>query len=659
MIKRTYYPEIDGLRAIAVTAVLLFHFKFAAFSGGYTGVDIFFVISGFLITRNIVFSIQNKSFSFGQFYLRRIRRLFPALFATYAGTLLLGYLLFTPEHLARLGKSSIFSMLSVSNFFFWSEAGYFDTSLDFKPLLHTWSLSIEEQFYFVWPSILLLLSKTKKTVWTVLFIVSAGVASVYWAELRLVSDPSGAFFLPFSRIVEFAIGALLVWIIRFQPKNKTVLEPILVAGLILVLYAIFSFDENTVFPGINSLVPGIGAGLIIYACKSSYFGWLLRNRLSVGIGLISYSLYLIHWPLIVFYKYWKYTEFTSKDRLFLLIATIILAVLSYFFVEQPVRRYRFSVHKNGPKTFAAICATLAIALIISSSIIIKKEGVPQRISTKFSQVKNIKQFHTDQYGGKGYERTGKLGADKANDRNTTVILAGDSFALQYATGLDQLFKKENISATIITDYSCIIGPEITFLYKGKADKVCTRKNQQFFKFVKNNNYPVIFSQAWTWYITAVSDRDGKQIEFKDREQYNDFMINNLHKIRKELGSEQQLIIIGTPPGSGNRNGVISCLNRPNYLPNNCLDAMVFDKHQGNGWSINKKLQSFADATENTYFLDPYRVFCDENVCYALDSQDDKIWYSDGHHISIDGSMKFIDDLSHELLMILGKTSRNN
>ena len=652
MIQQYYRAEIDGLRAIAVLGVLLFHFGFTACSGGFTGVDVFFVISGFLITQNIVVDCQANSFSFGRFYIRRMRRLFPALFAIWLLTLVGGFLLFTPEHYQRLGKSMISSILSVSNFFFWSEAGYFDTSTHFKPLLHTWSLSVEEQFYMVWPAILFALSKLRKTFWIILFLAISGTVSLVLAEGQLTRDPSAAFFLAPFRIIEFALGALLVWGIRYQPKNRLLLEPLLLIGLGLIIYAFLNFTEKTAFPGYTALVPCLGAVLVIYSGSCRFSGRIVRNPLAVGIGLISYSLYLVHWPLLVFFHYWQYTDLVLVNRLGLLVASFLLAYLSYKFIEQPFRRGQKNKTLRQHKVYVASCAGLALLLIGISAIVWKMNGFPQRISQKFAQINKSEQFHIDQFGGKGYPSLGMIGALRSNRKSYDLVIAGDSFAHQYAAGLDRLFKDQKIMAAIATDFACILGPDITFLDKEKADSACTEQNAMVFKLLENNTKPLILSQAWTWYNLGIADLNGKQITFADNNQYIDFLVNNIRKIRELTGEERKIIIIGNPPGSGNKNGVLSCLNRPNFLPNNCLDSMIFRRDQGNGLEINTRLAAYAKSTTNTYFLNPFDVFCDDQTCAALDYRQDKIWYSDGEHISIDGSLKAAEYFKDEISRIL-------
>jgi len=651
MIQRKYHAEIDGLRAVAVLGVLLFHFEFSHFSGGFTGVDIFFVISGFLITQNILNDLRRGTFSFGGFYVKRMRRLFPALFVTLLLTTVFGYLLFTPEHYERLGKSLGCSVLSVSNFFFWKEAGYFDTATAFKPLLHTWSLSVEEQFYLIWPTLLFFLVKFKKNFWLPLILILGSLLSLYFAEKWLASDPEGAFFLTPFRIVEFAIGAVLVWFQQVRPKNRWIEEILLLSGFCLIFYSFFAFDKGTSFPGLHALIPCAGAALAIYSGKSRFIGLVLRNPLATGIGLISYSLYLVHWPLLIFYKYWKYSDLTLNERLYLFAASFLLAVLSYKFIEQPFRKGLFSRHLQSWR-FPLFYSALATVLLAGAAVILQQEGFPQRISSKFSQVKDTEQFHVDQYGGKGYPFIGNIGEKRTSKNDYDTVLAGDSFMLQYVTGLDQLFQRKSITAAMITDYACIIGPDITFFYKEKPDSVCTERNQQLFNSLKEHNKPLILSLAWEWYIEGICDLKGEQIKFKDRAEYYEFMIRNVQKIREKIGWERQLIIIGNSPGSGNRNGVISCLNRPNFLPNKCLDAMIFEKKKGAGAEINRKLAAFAAQADNTRFINPFDIFCDQDYCYALDFEHDKIWYSDGGHLSIDGSVRAADYFGRQIVTII-------
>jgi peptidoglycan/LPS O-acetylase OafA/YrhL len=355
-----YRPDIDGLRAIAVLSVVFYHAGFKVFSGGFVGVDVFFVISGFLITRLMVGELARGRFTFASFYVRRARRIFPAFFFTMVISFAAAFVLMPPEHMRKFAGSLIYAALSLANIYFYRESGYFDTEAVFKPLLHTWSLSVEEQFYLFWPLLLVLLS-ARKSKWDAPAVMTIlGVISLIWAE-RSMTKQSAAFYFPQFRVVEFAVGAIMVWLADFTPPSKAVLEIVLLAGLALIAYPIFMFDTHTAFPGVHALVPCLGAALAIFAGRARFAGTLLNNPISVWLGLISYSLYLIHWPLIVFYKYYRIDELNLLEQCALVFAAVAAAALMYVFVETPFRRPAKPV---SPAAFGLVCAmcTLAIAL---------------------------------------------------------------------------------------------------------------------------------------------------------------------------------------------------------------------------------------------------------------------------------------------------------
>ena len=384
-----YRPDIDGLRAIAVISVVLFHLEKSLLPGGFVGVDIFFVISGYLITKLIYKELQaNGSFSFRNFYLRRLRRLFPALFVTLLFSSLFAIKLLAPADLVEFAKSLVASVFSVSNIFFWDVANYFDSDSDLKPLLHTWSLSIEEQVYFVWPMILVFLLNRKKAFLIPGFIVVMGLASlalnhVFFAHPTKIqsifssiesfdSSATAFYWLPF-RVFEFSVGAIVVWLTSLHSSERhcssLFAELIFVVGLAMIAWSFWQLDSTQAFPSWNALLPCAGAALIIYSgagFADSGVGHrltsLLSNRLMVGVGLISYSLYLIHWPVFVFYKYWSDKEFSILEMIALTTLSVILAILMYRFVEQPFRR-----PKKTNKKFVFGVLTAA-ALLVSVSV---------------------------------------------------------------------------------------------------------------------------------------------------------------------------------------------------------------------------------------------------------------------------------------------------
>ena len=364
MRRTDYRPDIDGLRAIAVLSVIFFHFELGPFTGGFVGVDVFFVISGFLITRLIVSDLEAGHFSFRNFYIRRARRILPALFFTLLTTFVAGTLLLDPAKLERLGLSTVSAALSVSNFYFWYNVGYFDISADLKPLLHTWSLSVEEQFYMVWPALLFILFRPQNSRWLLMATLTAiGLCSLAASEWQVRDRPEQVFYLAPYRAFEFVIGAACVWLVRARAAPNSVLELIAVTGLAMIAFAIVSYDKATPFPGLFALVPCLGTAALIYAGQARYSGALLRNRVSVGIGLISYSLYLAHWPLYVFYKNWKFGTLTTLDKFALVAASIACAALMYRFVEQPFRRSVDGAFIVPSPRFLAACAATAFIIV--------------------------------------------------------------------------------------------------------------------------------------------------------------------------------------------------------------------------------------------------------------------------------------------------------
>lgn len=349
-------PHVDGLRALAVLSVILFHLDVAYTPGGFVGVDIFFVISGFLITRLIYKELQTTGrFDFSRFYIRRMRRLFPALFATLAVTAGVAIIVLSPGMLAKFGATLAAAALSVSNILFWSQSGYFDTRNVLKPLLHTWSLSVEEQFYLIWPALLwLLMSRWSMRGAAVAgALIAVGIASfalnALWVFGNLGENYKYTiFFLTPFRVFEFAIGGVGLFLLN-AVRNRIVLQEVFMAlGLSLIGYSVMSFGGNLNFPYWHGLVPSVGALLVILSGQSTRVGLVLTNRIAVFIGLISYSVYLVHWPLIVLYNYITLTPLTDGNKLALLVVIFALAFLMYRYIETPFRTVTPGAARSNP-----------------------------------------------------------------------------------------------------------------------------------------------------------------------------------------------------------------------------------------------------------------------------------------------------------------------
>ncbi|MFN9372732.1 MAG: acyltransferase family protein [Planctomycetaceae bacterium] len=359
MHSQAYRPEIDGLRAIAVGMVVVYHLGWG-FPGGYVGVDVFFVISGFLITQILSRELAQQTFFLADFWARRIRRIGPALLVMVLVTLLAGYRWMTPDELAGLGQSASALATLVSNLYFWEETGYFAARADTKPLLHTWSLAVEEQFYLFYPLVLLgLRSATPRRRWWVL--AGAALVSLAVSQYGVLAHPRGAFYLLPSRAWELMAGGLLALWGDARLRSPTPASLLSVAGLLAIVVPALTYSVETPFPGLAAMPPVCGALLLILATSHSPnlpVTRLLSSPPLVGLGLISYSLYLWHWPVIVYLNLLP-DHFGRWRSVAALVISLVLAVLSWRLVETPFRRN--SSWLTGPRLW---CGALAAHLLI-------------------------------------------------------------------------------------------------------------------------------------------------------------------------------------------------------------------------------------------------------------------------------------------------------
>jgi peptidoglycan/LPS O-acetylase OafA/YrhL len=331
-----YRRDIDGLRCLAVMPVVLFHTGISWFPGGFVGVDIFFVISGYLITGLIAEEIRNGRFTVLGFYERRVRRIFPALIAMLAVSVVAALWLLFPSDLVAFGKSVVATTLFASNVLFWRESGYFDTPAASKPLLHTWSLAVEEQYYIFFPIMLWLLWRWRQrwTLWIGAVTILSLAISIFQVQTH---HASAAFYLLPSRAWELFLGALLAVGAFPKIRHDGLREAAALLGLVLIAWGIVMLSGLSPFPGSNALFPCIGAALLIHTGEATWTGRMLGLRPLVFIGLISYSLYLWHWPVIVFLHEYGVYQFTPSTEVLVVAGSMALATLSWRYVERPFR----------------------------------------------------------------------------------------------------------------------------------------------------------------------------------------------------------------------------------------------------------------------------------------------------------------------------------
>lgn len=363
----TYRPDIDGLRAIAVLAVVFFHAGFGAPTGGYVGVDVFFVISGFLITSIVVDEIRRGTFTFAGFYERRIRRIFPALFVVIFATLAVGWYVLAPMDYKNLARSAINTTFFISNIAFNNKAGYFAPAAETQPLLHTWSLAVEEQFYLIAPVALIAITRLGLNVRRVT-LGAAALASLLISAYGVSQEASWAFYLLHSRAWELMIGMILGLALVPQISNRFTAEAVGLAGLAMIAAACFAYAPETPFPGFAALLPCLGAACIIHSAtaQTTATSRLLATPPLVFIGKISYSLYLWHWPLFAFATYEFGHELTASHRVALIALAVLLSIATWAFVEQPARRRRGETTQR--RVFAAGTAVMAACVAVSLGI---------------------------------------------------------------------------------------------------------------------------------------------------------------------------------------------------------------------------------------------------------------------------------------------------
>jgi len=621
----TYRPDIDGLRALAVILVLLFHFELGI-SGGFIGVDVFFVISGYLITEVIRNSVNSGRFTFHGFYVRRLLRLHPALLVTLAITLCAGFVIMDPASFIDLAGAAKYATFSLSNFYFWLNQGYFDAASQTKPLLHTWSLAAEWQFYLVWPFIVWGALKVSDRLlpWLLVVMTVVSLAACQW---MLGRDSSAAYFMMPFRVFELAIGALLV----FAPEKRLpghADSAITLAGIAAIIASAFWLTSQTPFPGLAALAPCLGAAACIYSGKSAA-GAVLRLRPMVFIGLISYSIYLVHWPLIVFYKYYVFRDLNLSESLTLLAVAIACGALLYFSVERVFMAKHKLVKPLGISAIAAACALSAYGC----SMVISTDGLKSRVPAEYlSFVSDPRNFHIKNYGGNGYRLDAVLGDKRGKP---FAIFAGDSFALQYAKGFDSELSTSGKYIESIFQHGCVISSEYTRLLNNAPRQLCRDKHAAMMKKLEGNNLPLIFTQSWEGYQGKIANSKGEMVG-GDEKSYPAVVIDMVSRMRKEIGAERKMIIIGSQPFLAASNSSISCLARPRYIPQKCEDLLSYHIEQSAAYSINAKLKTFSDEHPNTFYINPSDALCRNGICRSYDNG--KILYSDGAHLSVDGSM---------------------
>lgn len=503
-----YRRDIDGLRAVAVVAVVIFHFGMPGTGGGFVGVDIFFVISGFLITSILAADIEGDRFSLLRFYERRVRRIAPALFTVLIASGLVALVVLPPRALKDLAQSVIATIVFVSNIYFWSSTqGYFNGAAEIRPLLHTWSLGVEEQFYIVFPIILAATMRwgRNRAAWIVLAGLVAAFAASAWITPRA---PSASFYLSPTRAWELLTGALMA-LRPTYPAKRWVGEAASLLGFGLVAFSVATFSVQTLTPGFAAIAPCLGAALLIIAGGGPYtpvVNSVLASRPFVALGLISYSLYLWHWPIYVYLRHYiLFAPLGADAAAGGATLAVLLATLSWRFIEQPIRRR--DILKRRGILFAAFAGAALIIAALSGGVLLAK-GLPERFHNLSKAAMQTEALHPEwapydsakcfvlvpaNWGGEACRLThGKPGGHQ-------VLLWGDSYAGHYANGF--LAARDQLPISVL-EYTSPRCPPIADYYS-YSDPDCAAFNRQAIDVIRRYHIDtVILSARWESYMSG-------------------------------------------------------------------------------------------------------------------------------------------------------------
>jgi peptidoglycan/LPS O-acetylase OafA/YrhL len=484
-----FRAEIGGLRAVAVISVVLFHLKAVGFQGGFVGVDIFFVISGYLITRNILADLRAGRFSFGQFYVRRTRRIYPALIFTVVATYLLGALFCSPQMFLDLAKECTHALLSISNIQYWRESHqYFAPSSDELALLHCWSLSLEEQFYLFWPVFIVLARKLGRTF---LVIAIAAGASFLFSILAARTDPLAVFFLMPFRIFEFAAGAVVLLLEARFRLSEPVAEGLSVAGMLCIAASVLLFTSDMPHLEAAILLPCLGAAATIWAGDKTRASELLTNRPMIAVGAISYSLYLCHWPIIFFGRFiFGGAANAPAGVVTMVILMVAIATAMNLFIERRFIQPSGFQSSGFLKNAAGFCSvTLMLAAIAHMTFLSK--GFTWRLQQDQLELARLQDFPT-------FEQDMPV-----TDAPVGFLLVGDSLAGQYIAGFGPLTQRLNVGFEVLAGAGCPMLYGVTL--KAGRRQECKPARDRTLQRLGQTSLPIIYVQKWRLYNDAAID----------------------------------------------------------------------------------------------------------------------------------------------------------
>jgi peptidoglycan/LPS O-acetylase OafA/YrhL len=633
-----YRPAVDGLRGVAVLAVLGFHAFPETVSGGYVGVDVFFVISGFLITGIIARQMMHGDFSFADFYWRRVRRLFPALVLVLATTLALGWFLLLPDEFKQLGKHASAAAAFLANFALWRESGYFDTAAELKPLLHLWSLGIEEQFYLVWPAVLVAFWKRRTTL---LVILSTLVIASFALSVNLArSAPIANFYWPVSRFWELGAGCLLALLMerRSYALEATDQRGVIgnnllpLAGLALILASIVAFDTTTAFPGWAAVLPVAGTLLILATPENASLQRnFLGSRPLVYAGLISYALYLWHWPLLSFLNILEGGSPPLAIRWAALALSFVLAGLTYRYLELPIRRHkdlRFNIGLAGSAAAAGVAGMIVYAT----------GGVAQRFDADVQALRHGPR--RDELCYEQFAATAPINYCRATSaQSPSILFVGDSRAHAIYESAAPLLAPDH-SVMLLGRGGCppLLNVRISGYDPNEAE--CEQVWNTFVRYVHQTKPKVVVVVGnGSFLITRPKVRLIRQgaTAPESKEAIFEYGIRSLLSALTEFS---QVIYLGEIPAFST---APSCFLRAVRLPTTaCYPERDRDQVEFAMAPYNRVLDRVQTAFPEVQLVDAVAVLCAADVC-SQRPPGKPLLYSDAIHLSPAGARLLVED----------------
>lgn len=631
MTSDTYRPEIDGLRTIAVIGVVLFHLDFAFCRGGFAGVDVFFVISGYLISRRIVDDIQNNSFSFAGFYARRARRILPALIFTVCVSFLAGLLWLSPQAMKQLAKESTHALLSISNIQYWRESNeYFAPASDQLALLHCWSLSLEEQFYLIWPIVLIFALRIRKLVLTILCL---GVLSLSLAIWLAQTAPQAAFFLMPFRVFEFAIGTSIIFFERIDIRNRVYVHGFMTAGILCIMGSFVFFTPASPFAAVT-LIPCLGAAAIIFAGSKGSSNFLLTNAPALVVGRASYSLYLCHWPIIFFAGLIIGDGArTPAGKVALLVMMILTALLMQRFVEKPFRGMPAS-----RRTLGRFAAAIVLLVVVTHGTFLA-QGWPQRLNAEQQATAALLEF--------SFTPCQPIAGNRCAFGDVNVPLGiemiGDSLAEQYVGVLDPILRKRNTRGEISRQTSgCPVLVGLGLTDNNWNPRLCNKTISDELARVGKTNTRLVLALHWSAYSDDQYQRDLPSGQYARLRQALEATIS-------DLGKNGRKILIMGPMIEAHQCSFNAAVDLPAPLPHR-RSTDCAPKPKSVAMSENAEVVAMLTDVQKKFpdqvsLLLPTDVFCDES-CPTM--KNGMLLYLNYNHFNVAGARYFSERAKDQL-----------